>query len=51
MKIEFNDKKALYTPTNLEELSKDIKQKIVDKNLNIFQKIFKLLFGKKRVKN
>ena len=48
MKIEFSDKKPLYTPTHLEELSNEIKQKIVEKNLNIFQKIFKFLFGKKR---
>ena len=47
MKIEFSDKKPLYAPTHLEELSKEIKQKIVEKNLNIFQKIFKFLFGKK----
>ena len=43
------DKKPLYTPTHLEELSKEIKQKIVEKNLNIFQKIFKFLFGKKKI--
>lgn len=48
MKIEFSDKKPLYMPTHLEELSKEIKQKIVEKNLNIFQKIFKFLFGKKK---
>ncbi len=30
MKIEFSDKKPLYTPTHLEELSKEIKQKIVE---------------------
>ena len=48
MKIEFSDKKPLYAPTHLEELSNEIKQKIVEKNLNIFQKIFKFLFGKKK---
>ena len=48
MKIEFSDKKPLYKPTHLEELSKEIKQKIVEKNLNIFQKIFKFLFVKKK---
>ena len=48
MKIEFSDKKPLYKPTHLEELSNEIKQKIVEKNLNIFQKIFKFLFGKKK---
>ena len=49
MKIEFSDKKPLYKPTHLEELSNEIKQKIVEKNLNIFQKIFKFLFGKKKI--
>ena len=39
MKIEFSDKKPLYKPTHLEELSNEIKQKIVEKNLNIFQKM------------
>ena len=48
MKIEFSDKKPLDKPAHLEELSNGIKEKIVEKNLNIFQKIFKFLFGKKK---
>ena len=38
MKIEFSDKKPLYTPTHLEELSKRDKAKIVEKSLNIFHR-------------
>ncbi len=48
MKIELENKEALYAPKNLQDLSKEIKQKIVEKNLNVFQKIFKFLFGKKK---
>jgi len=40
-------KKTLYKPKNLEELSKEIKEKIEEKRLPFLQKLFRFLFGKK----
>ncbi|MFV7789619.1 hypothetical protein ACNSOP_05525 [Aliarcobacter lanthieri] len=45
--MRINNKKSLYEPTNLQDLSKQIKEKVVEKQLNIFQKIFRFLFKKK----
>ena len=39
-------KDQLYEPKNLEELSKEIKEKIEKKRLSFFQKIFRFLFRK-----
>ncbi|MBL3520417.1 MULTISPECIES: hypothetical protein [Arcobacteraceae] len=45
--MRIKNKKSLYEPTNLQDLSKQIKKKVVEKQLNIFQKIFRFLFKKK----
>lgn len=36
--------KPLYTPKNLQELSKKISEKVEKKRLNIFQRLFRFLF-------
>jgi hypothetical protein len=43
-------KESLYRPKNLENLSKDVKEKIEKKRLSFFQKIFRFFFGKKETK-
>ncbi|QKF58457.1 hypothetical protein [Aliarcobacter lanthieri] len=45
--MRINSRKPLYEPKNLQDLSKQIKEKVVEKQLNIFQKIFRFLFKKK----
>ncbi len=39
-------KEHLYKPQNLEELSKEVKEKIEKKRLSFFQKLFRFLFRK-----
>jgi hypothetical protein len=39
-------KGSLYTPKHLENLSKEIKEKIEKKRLSFFQKVFRFFFGK-----
>jgi hypothetical protein len=39
-------KEPLYKPKNLENLSKDIKEKIEKKRLSFFQKLFRFFFRK-----
>ncbi|MGE0049892.1 MAG: hypothetical protein AB7S49_00045 [Arcobacter sp.] len=39
-------KKHLYEPRNLEELSKEVKEKIEKKKLSFFQKLFRFFFRK-----
>ncbi|CAM3430108.1 hypothetical protein [Arcobacter aquimarinus] len=41
---------TLYRPKNLENLSKEVKEKIEKKRLSFFQKIFRFFFGKKETK-
>ncbi|MCT7504874.1 hypothetical protein [Aliarcobacter cryaerophilus] len=48
MKIEFSNKEPLYTPIKLQELRKEINKKVLEKNINLFQKIFRFLFGEKK---
>lgn len=43
-------KETLYRPKNLENLSKEVKEKIEKKRLSFFQKIFRFFFGKKETK-
>lgn len=43
-------KDALYRPKKLENLSKEVKEKIEKKRLSFFQKIFRFFFGKKETK-
>jgi len=49
MKIENSNKEnTLYTPIKLQELALEIKNKLEYKKLNIFQKIFRFLFTKRK---